>query len=66
MKRVFYLWLIANLLLISSTAAAKAHYNKMGGTHYTRPYIKKSGTFVQGHHSGNPGSGIHCHDGICY
>jgi len=37
-----------------------------GGTHNVRPYFKKDGTFVQGHRAGNPGSGIHCHDNICY
>lgn len=36
------------------------------GTHSVRPYIRKDGTFVQGHRAGNPRSGIHCHDNVCY
>lgn len=37
-----------------------------GRTHTVKPYTKRDGTFVQGHRAGNPGSGIHCHNNICY
>lgn len=53
-------------------AKGGAHYaqphvtrSSQGGTHYVRPYVKKNGTYVQGHLSGNPGSGIHCHNNVC-
>lgn len=35
-------------------------------THRVRPYIKRDGTFVQGHRAGNPGSGVHCRNNTCY
>jgi len=38
---------------------------RSGGTHWVRTYRKRNGTIVQGHLSGNPGSGIHCHNNIC-
>lgn len=37
-----------------------------GGTHYVRSYTKKNGTHIQGHQSGNPRSGVHCHGNFCY
>lgn len=37
-----------------------------GRTHNVRPYFKKNGTFVQGHRAGNPGSGVHCRNNVCY
>jgi len=37
-----------------------------GRTHSVRSYVRKDGTFVQGHLSGNPRSGVHCHDNVCY
>lgn len=37
-----------------------------GGTHSVRPYVRKDGTFVKGHRAGNPGSGVNCHDNVCY
>ncbi len=37
-----------------------------GKTHNVRPYIRKDGTFVRGHRAGNPGSGVHCKDSVCY
>ena len=36
-----------------------------GGTHYVRGYTRSNGTYVEGHRSGNPNSGIHCHDNVC-
>ena len=36
-----------------------------GGTHYVNGYTRSNGTYVEGHESGNPGSGIHCHDNVC-
>ena len=35
-------------------------------THYVRSYFRKNGTFVHGHRAGNPRSGVHCHNNICY
>jgi len=35
-------------------------------THSVRSYVRKDGTFVQGHLAGNPRSGVHCHDNVCY
>jgi len=35
-------------------------------THSVRPYFKKNGTFIQRHRAGNPRSGVHCHNNICY
>lgn len=35
-------------------------------THHVRPYFRRDGTYVHGHLSGNPGSGIHCRDNVCY
>lgn len=37
-----------------------------GRTHTVRPYFKKNGTYVQQHRAGNPRSGVHCHNNICY
>ena len=37
-----------------------------GRTHNVRSYFKKDGTFVQGHRAGNPKSGVHCHNNVCY
>lgn len=37
-----------------------------GRTHTVRPYLKKNGTYVQRHRAGNPRSGVHCHNNICY
>lgn len=37
-----------------------------GNTHDVKPYFKKDGTYVEGHKSGNPRSGVHCHNNICY
>jgi hypothetical protein len=37
-----------------------------GSTHSVRGYVRKNGTYVQPHRSGNPGSGIHCHNNVCY
>lgn len=41
-------------------------YGSYGRTHTVRPYIKRNGTFAQGHRSGNTRSGVHCHNNICY
>lgn len=37
-----------------------------GRAHTVRPYFKKNGTYVQRHRAGNPRSGVHCHNNICY
>lgn len=37
-----------------------------GRTHIVKHYFKKNGTFVQRHRAGNPRSGVHCHNNICY
>lgn len=37
-----------------------------GKTHSVRPYLRKDGTYIQRHRSGNPRSGVHCHNNICY
>jgi len=55
MKRLF-----AIALLIASTACFA-----YGGTHEVSGYSRSDGTYVQPHLSGNPGSGIHCHDDVC-
>jgi len=60
MKKIIYMFLVAAILATSMPIFAK------GGVHYVRPYVKKNGTYVQGHLSGNPGSGIHCHNNVCY
>ena len=52
-----------SIFLVSQSHAYSSGY---GRTHSVRPYFKKDGTFVQGHRSGNPGSGVHCHNDICY
>lgn len=35
-------------------------------THNVRPYFKRNGTYIQRHRAGNPRSGIHCHNNVCY
>lgn len=40
--------------------------SRTGSTHNVRPYIKKDGTYVQGHRAGNPRSGVHCKNNVCY
>ncbi|KTD68885.1 hypothetical protein Lste_2043 [Legionella steelei] len=37
-----------------------------GRTHTVRPYFKKNGTYVRRHRAGNPYSGVHCHNNVCY
>lgn len=37
-----------------------------GNTHNVRPHFKKNGAFIQGHRAGNPRSGVHCHNNVCY
>ena len=49
-----------------STTKSMTYLSAYGGTHSVKPYVRKDGTFVQGHRAGNPGSGVHCHDNICY
>lgn len=73
MKKMFYLLFVPFLLLNSTHILAKGYYSypensyrTTGDTHYVRPYVKQDGTYVEGHESGNPGSGIHCHDNVCY
>ena len=41
-------------------------YYSHGSTHRVRPYTNKSGVYHSGHLSGNPRSGVHCHNNICY
>ncbi len=36
------------------------------GTHWVRTYRRRDGTIVRRHLAGNPGSGIHCHNNVCY
>ncbi len=64
-----------SLLPISSSYAKRGYSysyktprysSSYGNTHTVRPYLKKDGTFVQGHRAGNPGSGMHCKNNICY
>jgi len=38
----------------------------MPDTHYVEPYYRQNGTYIQGHRSGNPGSGVHCNNNVCY
>lgn len=64
---------LAIIFLLASTSVMAGEYynsyennNNIGETHYVRPYVKEDGTFVEGHRSGNPGSGVHCHGYSCY
>ena len=63
---------LATIALSASTslfAYSNSNYNdgySESDTHYVRPYVKQDGTYVEGHRSGNPGSGVHCHDNVCY
>jgi hypothetical protein len=38
----------------------------VSSTHDVRPYTKRDGTYVEGHKAGNPGSGVHCRNNVCY
>ena len=60
-----------SVLLMSETYAYRSyrspkHSNSYGRTHSVRPYFKKDGTYVERHRSGNPRSGVHCHNNTCY
>ena len=59
MKKIICLAISLSLLLLSATAFAE------GGTHTVHTYTKRDGTVVKKHLSGNPGSGIHCHNNVC-
>jgi hypothetical protein len=52
---------IVTAILIANTTFAFAS----GGTHEVQSYYRGDGTYVEEHLSGNPGSGIHCHDNVC-
>ena len=50
-----------------SSKLVKNHaLSSYGGTHSVKPYSKKNGTYVPEHRAGNPNSGIHCHNNVCY
>lgn len=74
MKKIIMLIINLTGLSISSFATASSvEGNKSlafevsyGSTHYVKPYIRRDGTYVQGHRSGNPGSGVHCQNDVCY
>lgn len=34
-------------------------------THWVKSYTTKNGVYHSGHLSGNPGSGVHCHENVC-
>lgn len=40
-------------------------YRSQGGIHSVRGYVTKRGSYHKPHLSGNPRSGIHCHNNIC-
>lgn len=49
-----------------SFAQASLLETAYGGTHNVKPYSTKNGTFVPEHRAGNPNSGVHCHNNVCY
>lgn len=51
-------------VLLTTILAGSASF--AGGIHSVRSYTRNDGTYVQSHLSGNPGSGIHCHNDVCY
>jgi hypothetical protein len=70
MKKSTCALLVSIVLLTPTALLANSYSNPYGsyeneGTHYVQSYEKKDGTFVEGHRSGNPGSGIHCEDNVC-
>jgi hypothetical protein len=73
MKKTLCAMLIAATLLVSFSILARGYghssssyrSHSLGSTHYVRPYVKQNGTYVKGHLSGNPYSGVHCHDNVC-
>lgn len=60
------------LLPILATARGFIHYPRFthissaGSVHWVRPYTTRRGVYHRGHLSGNPYSGVHCHNNICY
>ena len=64
------IFVLAALILTSTLTLAREDkapkYNSLGKTHTVRTYTKKNGTIVQQHRAGNPRSGVHCKDNICY
>lgn len=50
----------------SSPYSSPRYSTGFGKTHSVRPYFKKNGTFVQRHRAGNPRSGVHCQNNVCY
>lgn len=58
--------IILVVMLIPIIISAQSYYkNYRGNTHYVHSYVKKNGTVVTGHYSGNPKSGVHCHNNMC-
>lgn len=67
MKKIICTILIATTLLTPFPIFAHGHSGYgMRSTNYVRPYVKRNGTYVKGHLSGNPYSGVHCHKNVCY
>lgn len=72
MKKIICAILLTATLLASFSILARGYghssygYHSSNSTHYVRPYVKQNGTYVKGHLSGNPYSGVHCHDNVYY
>lgn len=51
----------------TNTVNNKSYNNQSDGnnTHYVNSYTRDNGTTVDGHYSGNPSSGVHCHNNVC-
>ena len=58
---------VCALIMISSISFAFAGQYKLSAyrTHSVRAYRTKKGVYHKSHISGNPGSGVHCHNNIC-
>jgi hypothetical protein len=72
MKKKIICYFLIILIFVSPTVMARGYHigkisshRSYSSTHTVRPYVTKRGSYHKAHLSGNPRSGVHCHNNVC-